>query len=200
MLKKILLGVAVVIALLVAFIASRPNEFTVTRSAMVNAPADVVYAQLSDFHSFDKWSPWSALDPNLKPTFEGTPGAVGHGYAWDGNDEVGAGKMTLTEVAPNDHVTIALEFIRPFPSRAEIRWEMKPEGQGQKVSWVMKGPHTFMSKAMCLVKDMDAMIGPDFEKGLASMKLAAAQPVKAAEPVVVPAAATAQPVVPTAAQ
>jgi hypothetical protein len=38
------------------------------------------------------------------------------------------------------------------------------------VTWRMEGANDFIGKALCLVMDMDARIGPDFDRGLAGMK------------------------------
>jgi hypothetical protein len=35
----------------------------------------------------------------------------------------------------------------------------------------MKGTHGYVARAMSVFMDMDKMIGPDFEKGLASLKV-----------------------------
>ena len=51
---------------------------------------------------------------------------------------------------------------------------------GNKTTWAMEGHNNFISKAMCLVMDMDKMIGPDFERGLASLKDAAESAAKSA--------------------
>src|SRR5437764_12113641 len=114
MLIKILIGVAVVIVLLVIFIATRPPEFSVTRSATMSATPAAAFAQVNDFHKWEAWSPWAKMDPNAKSTFEGSPSGKGAKFHWDGNKDIGAGNMTITESMPNDHIRIRLEFIRPF--------------------------------------------------------------------------------------
>src|SRR6185436_205415 len=104
MLVKILIGVAVVIGLLLIVIVTRPATFSVTRSANMAATPAAIFAQLNDFHKWEAWSPWAKLDPNCKNSFEGPASGEGAKFAWDGNNEVGAGNMTITEAVPNDHV------------------------------------------------------------------------------------------------
>jgi len=172
--KKVLIsigaGVGVVVAVLLIVIATRPNTYRVERSITIAAPPEAVYAHIADFKKWEAWSPWGKLDPNMKTTYEGTPGTVGASYAWIGNKEVGEGKMTLTAVKPNERVDIKLQFIKPFESTAANGFQLEPSGKETKVTWFMNGEHNFMSKAMCLFMDMDSMIGKDFEKGLAAMK------------------------------
>lgn len=169
MLKKILLGVAVLLAVLVAVIVTRPDTFQVERTQTVAAPAAVAYAQVADFRNWKAWSPWEKLDPAMKTSFSGTLGEVGSTYEWSGNSDVGIGKMTVTETKPGESVRIKLEFIEPYASTSDSVFTFAPQGAGTQVKWVMKGDHNFMSKAMGLFMDMDAMIGKDFEKGLAQL-------------------------------
>ena len=77
MIKKILIGLAILIVVLVVFIALQPSTFRVERSATMNAPAPVVFAQVNDFHKWNAWSPWAKLDPAMKQTFEGAPAGTG---------------------------------------------------------------------------------------------------------------------------
>jgi len=166
----ILGGIALLILLLVILIASRPNEFRITRSATMSAPPSAVFAQVNDFHNWDDWSPWAKLDPTAKNSFEGAPSGVGAGFSWDGNNKVGAGRMTIVESKPNDLIRIKLEFFRPFKTTSTAEYTFQPVGNQTEVTWSMFGTSNFMSKAFSLMCNMDKMIGKDFEKGLASMK------------------------------
>jgi hypothetical protein len=173
MLLKVLIGFAVVIALLAIFIASRPAAFTVTRSRTMSASPSAVFAQLNNFHNWEAWSPWAKIDPNAKSTFDGPTSGEGARFAWDGNKNVGAGNMTITESVPNDHVRIRLEFIRPFAGINDTLFTIKPAGDRTNVTWTMTGKNNFITKAISLFMDCDKMVGPQFEQGLASMEVAA---------------------------
>jgi hypothetical protein len=183
MLKKILIGLAVLIAVLVAFIATRPDTFQVERAQTMAASPAAAYAQVVDFQKWKVWSPWEKLDPAMKTWFTGTLGEVGSTYEWKGNSDVGAGKMTVLEAKPGELVRIKLEFTEPFAQTSDSVFTFIPEGAGTKVKWTMTGENNFVSKAMCLFMDMDAMIGKDFEKGLAAMRTQAeAAPAAVAAP------------------
>ncbi len=170
MLKKIGLGLLAVIAVLAVVIATRPGEFQVQRSATVAASQDVVFPLISDFHQWAKWSPWEKRDPNMKKTFEGPASGVGSVYSWAGNDKVGEGRMTLTEVKPNDRVAIKLEFLKPFAATNTTELTLAPAGGSTNVTWTMRGNNNFVGKAFSLVMNMDKMVGGDFENGLAQLK------------------------------
>lgn len=173
MIKKILIGLVVVIAILVVVILLQPATYQVERSTTINAPANVVFAQVNDFHKWNAWSPWAKLDPAMKQTFEGAPAGTGAVYTWVGNKEVGEGRMAITESHPSDLVRIKLDFLKPFAASSTTDFTFTPQGNQTLVKWKMTGDNNFMSKAFHLVMNMDKMIGGDFEKGLAQMKVVA---------------------------
>ena len=177
LLKKILIGIAVVILLFIVVVAMQPSDFRITRSATIAAPPDVVFAQVNDFHNWDAWSPWAKLDPTVKNSFDGAASGTGAKFSWAGNDKVGEGRMTIIDSHPSDLVKIKLEFIKPFEATntAEFNFKeddgkTKPEDRKTVVSWSMYGPHSFIEKAVCMFMNMDKMVGGDFEKGLAQLK------------------------------
>jgi uncharacterized protein YndB with AHSA1/START domain len=172
MLIKILIGCGVIVVGLVAIVATRPAEFRVTRRTTIAAPAPAVFAQVNDFHKWEAWNPWARIDPAMTRTYEGAPAGSGAVYTWAGNNEVGAGRMTLIESRPNDLIRVRLDFLKPFRSTSIAEFTFKPEGDHTVVTWSMSGRNNFITKAVHLVMDMDKMIGGNFEKGLASMKAA----------------------------
>lgn len=173
MLKKILLAIVALLVVLAAVIATRPAEFRLERSLKMAASPAVTYAQVDDFHRWEAWSPWAKLDASMKTKYEGPASGNGASYWWSGNDKVGEGRMTITGVKPAEQVTIKLEFLKPFEQTNTTIFNFKGEGEETTVSWVMEGKNNFMGKAFSLFMNMDKMVGPDFEKGLAAMKVAA---------------------------
>lgn len=203
MIKKVLLALAVLVAVLLIVVATRPDTYHVERSTKIDAPAEIVFEQIGDFKNFQAWSPWAKRDPNMTLTVSTPSTGVGASYAWQGNKEVGKGKMTFTEIQHPTRVREKLEFIEPFASTADTGFDIKPEGSGVTLTWAMDGKNNFMGKAFGLVMDMDKMIGKDFEEGLASIKRlaeakkaeapTAAAPTPAGEPAKQPASAPATP-------
>jgi hypothetical protein len=181
LLGKIVLGLIVVIALIVGYAAlTQPNDFKVERSQVINAPAAVIYPLVADLHKANDWSPWAEMDPGMKHTYAGPESGVGASHAWEGNDKVGVGSQTITEVKPDELVRVKLEFKKPMQGTNMVDFTLAPEGTGTKVGWKMYGPMPLISKVMCLFFNMDKMIGPDFEKGLGKLKtLAEAEAAKA---------------------
>jgi hypothetical protein len=171
--RKIFIALLVIIAIFAVIVAVQPADYRVERSATINAPQPVVFAQVNDFHNWEGWSPWAKLDPAAKNSFEGPPAGAGSIFRWSGNDKVGEGLMTILESQPSDRVKIKLDFIRPFADTANVDFAFKPQGDQTAVTWSMSGHRNFMAKAICLFMNMDKMVGGDFEKGLAQMKTAA---------------------------
>ena len=170
MLKKILLVLVIVVGVLAGIVALQPSTFHIERSATMSAPPAKVFAQVNDFHAWQAWSPWAKLDPAAKVSFEGPAAGEGAVYKWSGNSDVGEGSMTLLESHPNDRIGIKLDFIKPFAGTNQVEFTFKPEGDKTLVTWSMSGTNGFVSKAFCLLMNMQKIVGGEFDKGLASIK------------------------------
>ena len=172
MLKKILIGLAALIALFLVVVAIQPSEFRVERTATVaGAPADA-FVHVDDLHKWDAWSPWAKLDPNAKIAFEGPDAGQGAAMTWAGNDQVGEGKMTIIESRPSEAVKLKVDFVKPFEGTSLSEFAFKPEGHSTVVTWTMSAHHNFLEKAFCLVMNGKKMIGDAMEKGLDKLKFA----------------------------
>ena len=174
MLKKIAIALVVLVAALAAVIATRPSEFRIARSRTVAAAPDALHAYVNDFHHWPAWSPWEKLDPAMKREYSGAPAGPGAVYSWSGNDQVGEGRMTITDSQPPRSVTIRLEFLKPWAATNTTQFDFTPSGTGTNVTWAMTGHNNFMAKAFSVFMDMDKMVGPDFERGLANLEAAVA--------------------------
>jgi uncharacterized protein YndB with AHSA1/START domain len=173
MLKKILISITAIVVLLLTFAATRPDSFRVERSITIQAPAAKIFPLLNDFHHFPSWSPWQHLDTAMKTTFSGAASGVGAVYDWDGNDQVGAGRMEIMQTAADSKVTVKLDFYRPFASQNTSEYAIQTAGGTSTVTWAMYGPSPYISKLMGLFVSMDSMIGKDFEKGLSALRTVA---------------------------
>ncbi len=170
MLKKILLGVGALVLVLLAVVANRPDTYHVERSTTINAPAEAVFAVVGDLKNWPSWSPWEKRDPGMRKTFSTDTTAPGATLEWQGNKDVGKGKMTIVGSNPPSLIQLQLEFLEPFASTARATYEMKPAGAGVNFTWSMDGENNFVGKAFSMFMDMDKMIGGDFEQGLANLK------------------------------
>lgn len=148
------------------------DQFVVERRQSIAATPQKIFEQVGNLQGWDNWSPWAEMDPEMSKTYGGEQGTVGSSYHWTGNRKVGEGQMTMTAVEPDERVAIDLKFIKPFKSENVTEIVLSSEGESStEVTWRMTGPNTLMTKIMALIgKNMDRMVGPDFEKGLAKLK------------------------------
>jgi uncharacterized protein YndB with AHSA1/START domain len=167
--------VVAALGVLLALAAMRPNSFRVERSTTIVAPAEKVFALINDFHQWAAWSPWEKLDPALKRSYGGAAAGKGAIYEWEGNSKAGTGRMEIIDAAVPSGVRIKLDFIKPFKAQNTAEFTLEPQGGSTHVSWAMFGPSPFVTKIMGVFVSMDALVGKDFEKGLAHMKAAAEQ-------------------------
>lgn len=156
-------------AVLAIAIATRPAAFHVERAATIDAPAEVVFPLVDDLRAWEHWSPFER-DPQMTKEFAGAERGEGAIYRWSGNADVGRGEVAITESVPEEHVAIRLEFFEPMRATNHVRFTFEPAGRSTRVIWAMDGRNGFVGKAFSLVFDVDDMVGPDFEQGLAAMK------------------------------
>lgn len=171
--KGLKIGAAVLaaaVAVVLGLASRRPDSFRVERRVVVSAPAARVFPLVNDLRRQQEWSPWDKKDPAMRRAHGGAPNGKGATYEWEGNSEVGAGRMEIVESVPNERVAMDLHFLKPFEARNVAELRLEPKDGGTEVAWSISGPMPFVSKFMCLFMDMDEMIGGDFEKGLADLK------------------------------
>jgi uncharacterized protein YndB with AHSA1/START domain len=169
----VLVVLLILLLLILVYAATRPDEFSVRRSIAIAAPPERVFPLINDFHKWQGWSPWEQMDPGMARTLSGSESGKGAVYEWSGNNKVGAGRMAVLEAAPPSFVLIALSFLKPFKAENQTTFTLTAADGGTDVSWEMSGSKNLIMKAMGLFINMDRMIGNDFEKGLASMKMIA---------------------------
>jgi uncharacterized protein YndB with AHSA1/START domain len=170
MLLTIVLLLAALVVLVFALASRKPDSFRVERSTSVNASPERVFALINDFRRFGEWSPWEKLDPAMTKTLTGPESGKGAVYEWSGNGKAGAGRMEIVESVPSSRVSMQLNFLKPFKSQSTADYAIQAQGGTTKVTWAMHGPSPLASKVMQLFMSMDAMIGKDFEEGLANIK------------------------------
>jgi hypothetical protein len=164
-----LVAIVALVAAILGFALTRPDAFRIERSILIAAPAERIQPLIADFRSWRNWSPWENKDPGMSRTLSGAEAGVGAAYAWEGNKDIGAGRMEILESGPQ-RILIKLDFLGPFEAHNRAEFTLTPEGTGTRVTWAMSGPQPFIGKLMSLVFSLERMVGPDFETGLASLK------------------------------
>ena len=164
----VVLAVAVAIVLILAM--TKPNTFSVQRAATVKAPPEKIFPLINDFHQWVSWSPYENKDPAMKRSYSGAESGKGAVYGWEGNKNVGSGRMEILDTSAPTKIVIKLDFFTPFEGHNTAEFTMQPQGDVTNVTWVMHGPAVFISKVMQVFMNLDKMIGKDFEVGLVNLK------------------------------
>lgn len=161
---------AIAIAAVLIFAATRPNTLRVQRATSIKAPAEMIFPLINDFHQWRSWSPYENKDPAMKRTYGGAERGKGAIYAWDGDKNVGSGRMEILEASAPQKIVIKLDFFTPFEGHNTAEFTMLPQGDGTHVTWLMHGPARFVTRLIQVFMNLDKMIGRDFEAGLANLK------------------------------
>ena len=177
MIKKILIGLAIVVVLLVGVCATAaflaPTDFRVERELVINKPKSEVFAYAKMLKNQNDWGPWFKKEPTMKQEFRGTDGTAGFTSYWKGTkDEVGEGEQEITRIVEGERIETELRFIQPFESKADAYLTTEAAGDAQtKVRWGFTGSMPRPMNIMLLVMDIDKEVGKDFAEGLSSMKM-----------------------------
>ncbi len=170
MFKKIGIVVVLLLALLLGFAATRPDTFRVERATSIKAPPEKIFALINDLHRYGSWSPWEKLDPAMTRVYSGSANGKGAVYEWDGNAEVGKGRLEITESSPPSKVILKLDYVKPFEAHNTVEFTLQGKGDSTDVTWATYGPNPYIAKVMGLFFNMDRVIGGMFEQGLANLK------------------------------
>lgn len=170
MFKKILIIIIVVIGVILIYAATRPDTFTVKRSAEIKAKPEKIFDQINDFQKWTAWSPWEKMDPEMKRTYSGQKRGKGARYGWEGKSGVGTGSMEITDSVKPSQITMSLDFEKPMKAHNVVEFTFDQKNGATNVTWSMSGEQNFFAKLMGIFMSMDNMVGKDFEAGLANLK------------------------------
>lgn len=173
-LRRIVVAVAAVIALLLVIGMLLPSGFKVQRSVQVAAPPSKIYPLVADPRQWKNWTVWNQRDPAMKIEYSGPASGVGAGWAWQSKTE-GDGKMTFTAAEPGERVAFDLYF-PDFGTTSKGEFVFVPEGTGTKVSWTMNGDFGSNPLFRWFALMADSMTGADFDAGLANLKTQSERP------------------------
>ena len=161
--------ITVLVVGVLATAALKPDVFRVQRSTTVAAPAAKVHPFVDDFKRWTLWSPFEHKDRTMRRAFGERTAGQGATYAWNGDGEAGAGKMTMVESTPS-RIGVALDFEKPMANHAKVAFTFVPQGDATLVTWSMEMPNPFLAKVVHVFFDAEKLVGEDFDRGLASLK------------------------------
>lgn len=142
-------------------------SYLVERSICIDAAPEIVFAAVSDFSTWTRWSPWLIAEPEAKVTISDDPSSVGSTYAWEG-EVTGAGGMTHQELISPTKVVSEIRFLKPFKSVAEVGFDLVADGDGTRITWSMKGSMPWF--LFWMIPSLKSFIGMDYARGLKMLK------------------------------
>jgi hypothetical protein len=156
--------------ILIFLIASAvmPRRYRVEKMVTIDKPIADVMKKIGDLNFYALWNPWQQADPSSLKTITGTPGAIGHKYAWHGK-KTGEGSLTITKVS-DSYIHFDLEFLKPWKSHANDDWFFEQRESGEtKVTWKNSGdlPWPF---ARIMGPVINKNLNHQFQKGLSNLK------------------------------
>jgi hypothetical protein len=170
-LKKILLGLLVLIALALITALFVSKDLNVNKEVVINKPKQVVFDYIKQLKNQGNYAVWNKMDPNMKQSFSGNDGTVGFVSSWDGNKEVGKGTQTITAIKEGERLETQLHFIKPWESKADAFMTTASVTDSiTKVNWGFKSKMPYPMNLMRLFMNMEKMLGDDYEKGLNNLK------------------------------
>ena len=97
----IIAGVIVAaIAGVMLYAATMPDVFLVRRSIVINAAPEKIFPLINDFRQWPAWSPYEKKDPAMKRSYGAASAGQGAVYEWDGDGNVGSGRIAITGSTP----------------------------------------------------------------------------------------------------
>jgi uncharacterized protein YndB with AHSA1/START domain len=171
--KIVIIIIVVLVAAILVLASTKPDVFRVQRATSITAPPEKIFALINDLRSWRAWSPYEKKDAAMKRTLSGATDGKGAVYEWEGNKDVGKGRMEITDASPSSKVTLKLDFVKPFEAHNIVEFTLEPNSDSTHVTWAIHGPSPYTAKVMGIFINMDSMIGKDFEAGLANLKTVA---------------------------
>ena len=169
LIKRLFLGLVVIIAALVAVSYLLPGQAVVARSITIDAPASAVFPHVNSMQATEAWSPWLSRDPQTKLTYSGPDAGVGNTLSWTSErPQVGSGTQEIVESVENQLVRTELDF-GPMGT-ATATFDLQPEGADTKVTWGFQSELGMNPISRWMGLMMDDWVGRDYETGLGNLK------------------------------
>ena len=175
-----IVGIVLAILVLVFVVGGlvMPKGYQVERSERIQAPVEIVFAQVNDLRNWEKWSPWNSADPTMQISYSENPVGQGGSYSWTG-EGAGEGNLTIVRSVAPSRIETRLDFGEM--GSAEGYWDFSHAAGVTSLTWGFSGQNSGILGGWFTLM-MDGMIGPQFEAGLAAIKeIAESTPLPAPE-------------------
>lgn len=168
--KRILIGIGCLIALLLIVALFVKKDYAIEREITIGKSKQEVFNYVKHLKNQDDYNKWVMTDPAMKKEFAGKDGTVGFVYTWDSkNNNVGKGEQEITGIADEKQVDMEIRFKKPFENTAHayLITEDAP-ANGTRVKWGMKCSAPYPLNLMNLF--VPDMLGDDIDISLGTLK------------------------------
>jgi hypothetical protein len=174
MLKKILIGLGVIVAIALIAAYFMPKEVGYKDSVQIAATPAQVWQHTNSIKSLHTWNPWMAKDPNRTKTSEGEDGAINSKECWDSEltEGIGTGCQSITESEENKHLGTELIFEKPDAATGKSYIDLEESEDGTKVTWEYTGEVSWPMNLMVSMINgkMKENMGSEWVDGLNKLK------------------------------
>jgi effector-binding domain-containing protein/uncharacterized protein YndB with AHSA1/START domain len=167
MMRKIVIGVAAFVVMVVGVAFLLPSTARVERSQVIKATPEEIFAVVNDLTRFKDWTAWGEMDPKMKITLDGPPTGAGARMSW-ASEALGAGSQQIVESTPFKLVTTKLDF--GDAGEASTSMSLEPVDGGTKVVWVFETELGMNPVSRYMGLMIDGQVGGDFDRGLSRLK------------------------------
>ena len=167
---KIVLFVFVVIGVLLAIAATRPNSFRVERSITIHASPEKVFSLINDLHSWETWSGDTTGEETVQKIYSGPASGNGAMAEWHGTGRAGAAKMIITESVVPSKVSVKVDWLKPFEAHNLNEFTIHAQGGETKVAWSIQASNLYAMKVIGIFVNMESEFGKHMESGLKNLK------------------------------
>jgi hypothetical protein len=167
---RIIIVLAVLVACILVFAATKPGTFHIRRSIIITAPKEKIFPFVNDFHNWKDWAPQDKEDATMSRTFSGSASGRDAVSDWNSKGSAGKGRMVIIESAPFTNISIKTDFVQPFEAHNFNEFSFETSGASTRVTWTMNGTNLYIMKIMSVLGMADSFIGKHFEKGLQNLK------------------------------
>ena len=148
--KKIIIALIIIIAIIIAIFSYtwiQPEEYTVTKSRVIDKPVNFVFLMFNDYKYWKKWSAWFQADISMKIKYSEPSLGIGARQTWQ-SEYSGNGYQVTRHYEHNKKLTHQLVYTKPYKggAMADILFDSL-DNQKTRVTWSIKSKNnSFIEK------------------------------------------------------
>lgn len=167
-LKRVLLGVVGLVALLLVIGLFLPSKWQVERAITIAATPEAITPLIATPRRWAEWAAWNNdMDPTMVTTYGGPESGAGASMSWTG-EKMGTGTLTIASVTPTSVTYDMVMEAQETPSHGAFT--LSVEGDKTRVVWRDEGEMGMFIPGRYFVPIMESMLGEHFEIGLQKLQ------------------------------